>query len=671
MRIKKKPDNLPAPALNSNTSKHMKRNQPLKILYLPLEFASWDRGRSWTYATQLGLEEGFAANGVEFTTVPAFSEMPGAQAEGWCRMLERICNATSFDQVWFELVHTAMTPRIRDFLSQIAPVRVGLVAESLSYSEDIYKQYPQFVGRREKVLERVSQVTHVICVDEYDAADIDRNTAAHACWFVPAVPQRCVHLPHPVDPAMPALFTGSFYGVRSQWLELQELKGLLQHAVSPENSSNYPHIFNEMNAVAVDLLKQPQTVNPDAWFALTDGLRSIRRKSFDLWQDGLRQGCAVVNLPHFVQTYAGRVVEAMAAGMPVISWEIPDRPQNRELFSPGEEILLFDQNDPAQLGEHVKWARSHTSEAYELALRAQKRVLQFHTVEKRVAQVMQWIEHGIEPLYRTPEHDNNEPLASVHLFRDIVLQKPVIANAPKPNAASSAKAESDAFYSRLFKENSQWSTLQPNAEETARWKKISAFLNIVVPDAQTSKDSIRIIEVGCGRGWLSNLLSFYGDVEGVEPVEAVSHAAQSNFPQLRFTAGTAESILQRNGFSPFDTVVSSEVIEHVPYADQPRFVFQIRDLLKPGGYAIITTPRKEVVTTWLEIVNNFKQPVEDWVTEEQLESLFTQAGFHTISRSRILFDRRTFTYPEHASPDLASEDIVFPLYQVWLFRRGA
>ncbi len=651
--------------------KMVEPKKPLNVLYLPLEFPTWDRARSWTYATQLGLEEGFAANGVECTTVPVFNEMTHEQADSWCRMLERICVNRSFDQVWFELVHTAMSPQARQLISQIAPTRVGLIAESLNYPAEVYQQYPQFVGRREAVFERITSVSHVICVDEYDAVDIAQHSSAHAFWFVPAVPQRNVCLPQRIDSNKPALFTGSFYGARSQWLELPELKELLEHAHSPENQSNYPVIFNEMNSVAADLLKQPETVNPDAWNALTEGLRTIRRKCFDFWQEGLRQGCAVVNLPHFVQTYAGRVVESMAAGMPVISWAIPGRPRNQTLFTHGEEILLFDQNNPAQLSEHVQWVKSHVSEAFDLTLRAQKRVLEYHTVEKRIAQVMRWIEHGIDPSYEQPEYHDNGTLASVHRFRDIVIQKPVIPNLPRKRSTPPSKEQSDAFYSKLFKESSQYSALQPNPEETARWNRISAYLDIVIPDKQRLEHPMRIIEVGCGRGWLSRLLSSYGIVEGVEPVAEVAHAAQKNFPDLRFTAGTAQTILEGNDFTPYDLVVSSEVIEHVPYPEQTAFVSQIRDLLKPGGYAIITTPRKEVVKTWLEIVNNFKQPVEDWVTEDQLGSLFAQAGFHTISRNRILFDRRTFSYPEQGSPNLAAQEIVFPLYQVWLVRRGA
>jgi glycosyltransferase involved in cell wall biosynthesis len=128
-------------------------------------------------------------------------------------------------------------------------------------------------------------------------------------------------------------------------------------------------------------------------------LRIIRRQAFAQWISGLQAGCAVVNLPHFVKTYAGRVVEGMAAGRPVISWEIPDRPRNTALFEANREILLFSRDVPTQLAEHIRHIRREPGFAQQLVERARRKLRRFHTLEKRVQHILRWLEAGDEPDY--------------------------------------------------------------------------------------------------------------------------------------------------------------------------------------------------------------------------------------------------------------------------------
>ena len=73
-------------------------------------------------------------------------------------------------------------------------------------------------------------------------------------------------------------------------------------------------------------------------------------------------------------------------------------------------------------------------------------------------------------------------------------------------------------------------------------------------------------------------------------------------------------MLSRPDFAPFDVVLCSEVIEHVPHPQKPEFVNQLARLLTPDGYLILTTPRGDVWEEWRRIAPP-NQPVEDWVTE--------------------------------------------------------
>jgi glycosyltransferase involved in cell wall biosynthesis len=113
----------------------------------------------------------------------------------------------------------------------------------------------------------------------------------------------------------------------------------------------------------------------------------------------MQRGSAVVNLPANVKAYAGRVVEAMAAGRPVISWEVPHRPRTRALFEDGEEILLYPRSEPAQLADHIRRILSEPEFSARVVENARRKVRQFHTVEHRVGQFLEWISTGTEPVY--------------------------------------------------------------------------------------------------------------------------------------------------------------------------------------------------------------------------------------------------------------------------------
>ena len=102
----------------------------------------------------------------------------------------------------------------------------------------------------------------------------------------------------------------------------------------------------------MSLTEHPPT--PEALAQHVSSLRVIRRALHGLWLDGVRLGSASVNLPSLFKGYSGRVVESMAAGVPVVSWDAPHRPANRSLFAPDREIRLFERNDAETLAGHLR-----------------------------------------------------------------------------------------------------------------------------------------------------------------------------------------------------------------------------------------------------------------------------------------------------------------------------
>jgi SAM-dependent methyltransferase len=197
------------------------------------------------------------------------------------------------------------------------------------------------------------------------------------------------------------------------------------------------------------------------------------------------------------------------------------------------------------------------------------------------------------------------------------------------------RADTEAFYSDLFIENPAWSTRHPNVEEARRAAKILPLLSEL---ARGREAGLRILEVGCGRGWLTNLASVYGECVGVEPVAPVVESARERFPGLRFEVGTARDLLDSGEAGTYDVVMSTEVIEHVPVAGREQFVADLRALLAPDGAVILTTDRGELHDRWVRRRDTTEQPEENWLTERELLRLFEEQGFAAEARDRAYYE---------------------------------
>ena len=110
----------------------------------------------------------------------------------------------------------------------------------------------------------------------------------------------------------------------------------------------------------------------------------------------------------------------------------------------------------------------------------------------------------------------------------------------------------------------------------------------------------------------------YGHAEGCELVTGAAELARRLFPGTTFHALPPGDLPVTAGFTPFDVVVCSEVIEHIPREWQARFVTDLRECLAPGGYLILTTPRGEMQALAGDTSN---QLIENWLSEPELDRL--------------------------------------------------
>lgn len=194
--------------------------------------------------------------------------------------------------------------------------------------------------------------------------------------------------------------------------------------------------------------------------------------------------------------------------------------------------------------------------------------------------------------------------------------------------------DADAFYRSLFTEDPVWSTRHPNLEEANRVARILPRLSEL---ARGRPEGLRILDVGCGRGWLTNLADAYGECVGVEPVAGVVEFARGQFPALRFEVGTAADLVEAGEAETYDVVIASEVIEHVDETHRDQFVADLGTLLAPDGAVIITSDRGELYQRWRGREATTEQPLESWLTEGQVLKLFEEHGFVATHRDRAYF----------------------------------
>ncbi len=122
------------------------------------------------------------------------------------------------------------------------------------------------------------------------------------------------------------------------------------------------------------------------------------------------------------------------------------------------------------------------------------------------------------------------------------------------------------------------------------------------PRSLTSLAGLRILDIGCGAGLLSEPLARLGaQVIGVDPSEsniaaAKVHAVRSNL-LIDYRATTVEEMghLER-----FDIVLAMEVVEHV--TDVGLFLERCAALMKPSGMMVVSTLNRTLKSFALAIV---------------------------------------------------------------------
>ncbi|MGE5799381.1 MAG: glycosyltransferase, partial [Syntrophaceae bacterium] len=365
-----------------------------RILYVQHELYDWPRAKMWSHNFHLGLENGFSANGVDFTTL----------VTSWFPAAKELLEGKQFDQVWInDIAHAfrdggcggyPMREQDMEWLAGIAPVRVGFVNETLQYSAEEYDSNAGLHQLQEALGISAKYATHILAVDENDIEFIQSLVPARVLWMVPCMPEPLIGRAES-SPSIPkGLFIGMPYGARADWLQMPELRETLARHESPDNRTDIPQRFGHLHVAARKSLQAGADEIRAAYPAYLEDLRSLREAAFRMYLDGMRDGAAVVHLPSYCKVYNSRVYEGMAAGRPVITSRGSDRPRLDTLFEEGKDLLIYPADDPHALARQIRSVVDDPEYGGAIALWAREKLLRHHTAEARVRHILEWIETG-------------------------------------------------------------------------------------------------------------------------------------------------------------------------------------------------------------------------------------------------------------------------------------
>src|SRR4051794_9353147 len=114
-----------------------------------------------------------------------------------------------------------------------------------------------------------------------------------------------------------------------------------------------------------------------------------------------------------------------------------------------------------------------------------------------------------------------------------------------------------------------------------RRKILESFLDSIVSRLPTADSQLRILDVGCGTGANIEMLSQYGEAEGVDVSDdALEFCRQKG---LKAQKGLAETLPYDD--ETFDITTALDVIEHLD--DDVAGLKEMHRVTKGGGYSLI------------------------------------------------------------------------------------
>lgn len=184
--------------------------------------------------------------------------------------------------------------------------------------------------------------------------------------------------------------------------------------------------------------------------------------------------------------------------------------------------------------------------------------------------------------------------------------------------------EQKEFYDHYWSKNTK-----SNSLKLRRIIKILEFFKIPKKQFYTPE----VLELGSGEGILGSIISEFANVKGIELSSKAVDKANALYKKANFEQGNVLDYDFKS--SKYDVVLSQEVIEHIE--DQEKYVDVCHEVLKEGGFLILTTPNKRVMDRLTNSKEWSNQPIENVLTPAQLLNLL-RGRFKIVKYESIIFN---------------------------------
>lgn len=148
----------------------------------------------------------------------------------------------------------------------------------------------------------------------------------------------------------------------------------------------------------------------------------------------------------------------------------------------------------------------------------------------------------------------------------------------------------------------------------------------------------RVLDVGCGTGYLSRIVAPVvtpsGHVTGVDPSPAMIDYATRRAPaNCTYVEGEGQDLPFPDG--SFDLVISSLAVHHIPAEARPGALRQMFRVLRPGGRLLIAEFRPPANPLARRVVGALSGPAMRHDPRDLLGTMIPDAGFQVESEGDL------------------------------------
>lgn len=160
----------------------------------------------------------------------------------------------------------------------------------------------------------------------------------------------------------------------------------------------------------------------------------------------------------------------------------------------------------------------------------------------------------------------------------------------------------------------------------------------------STKNKIKVLDAGCGTGYMLPYLSIFGDVQGIDNSDEAIRICHEQKFYMAQKASIEEMPFNNDSF---DLLTSFDVIYHKEVKDDLKALSEFNRVLKPKGYLMIRVPADSVPLSSHDKVVHTRQRY----SKKELKEKINQSGFKIIKLSYANFFLYPFAYLKRALED--------------------